>query len=38
MVENTPEGDNLAVHADFIPIDDYDQYKNDIDYFLPAFF
>ena len=37
-VENTPDGDNLAVHGGFLPTDDYDQYKNDIDYFLPAFF
>ena len=37
-VENTPDEDNLQVHAGFIPTDDFDQYKNDIDYFLPAFF
>ena len=37
-VENTPDEDNLQVHAGFIPTDDFDQYKNDIDYLLPAFF
>ena len=36
--ESLDEDNPMAVHEEFIPVDDYDQYKNDIDYFLPAFF
>ena len=37
-VANTLDEESHTNHDGYIPTDDYDQYKNDIDYFLPAFF